>query len=68
MKIRQFIIGLSILALILSGCGQKKTEPAGQSFGSASQITVASVSPSNSPSPRKLRPSLNLLFWKHLKQ
>lgn len=53
MKIRQFIIGLNIFALILSGCGQKKTEPAGQSFGSASQTTIASVSPSNSPSPKE---------------
>ncbi|NOU85237.1 hypothetical protein GC102_05500 [Paenibacillus sp. LMG 31460] len=53
MKIRQFIIGLSIFALILSGCGQKKTETAGQSFGNVSQTTISSVSPSNSPSPKE---------------
>ncbi|WP_261305692.1 hypothetical protein [Paenibacillus andongensis] len=53
MKIRQFIIGLSIFAIVLSGCGQKKTEPAGQSFGNASQITTSSAGPSNSPSPQE---------------
>ncbi|MGO4269238.1 hypothetical protein AB4Z22_05220 [Paenibacillus sp. TAF58] len=53
MKIRKSIIGLSIFALILAGCGQKKTEPTGQSFSNASQTAIVSVSPSNSPNPKE---------------
>jgi hypothetical protein len=49
---RRKIIGLSLLAMliIVSGCGQKGTEKAGQSFGSIAAATV-NVSASPTPSP-----------------
>ncbi|NOU73022.1 hypothetical protein GC098_16615 [Paenibacillus sp. LMG 31458] len=53
MKIRQFIIGLSLFALVLTGCGQKKTEPAGQTFGNTSQATISTASPSNISNPKE---------------
>ncbi|GGI43522.1 hypothetical protein GCM10008018_02540 [Paenibacillus marchantiophytorum] len=51
MRKKLSIVGLSLLmgVVIITGCGQKKTEMAGQSFGSISQAGNVSAEPSVSP-------------------
>ncbi|UKS30372.1 hypothetical protein LOZ80_16105 [Paenibacillus sp. HWE-109] len=53
MRKKLSIAGLSLLmgVVIITGCGQKKTEMAGQSFGSVSHTGTVSAEPSVSPSP-----------------
>ncbi|SDM87695.1 hypothetical protein SAMN04487897_101344 [Paenibacillus sp. yr247] len=66
MKKKQSIVWMSMLAILViaAGCGQKNTEKAGQSFGSAVISVDSSVLPSPSaavsPSEQHLSPSASL--------
>ncbi|MZQ81923.1 hypothetical protein GQF01_07215 [Paenibacillus sp. 5J-6] len=52
MKMRKMLFtSVLVVVLLVSGCGQKKTDTAGQSFGSIDQTTIASSVPSATPAP-----------------